>query len=82
MMVKVLFFGVISSTLGIRHVELEFNSPSGTLLVKELMLDLIKRYPTLPDTPYIVAVNHVQAGPDAEIKDNDEVAIMPPFSGG
>jgi len=35
----------------------------------------------LPEAP-VVAVNHAYAGPDVELANGDEVAILPPVAGG
>ena len=78
-MVKILFFGILASKTGTK--ELELDMPSGTT-VKQL-LDLLKeRFKDMPDGPFVFAVNETQATLETIINDNDEVAVMPPFSGG
>jgi len=76
MSVRVLFFGMIATRLGQRErmVPATHNMTLATLVS---MLDCagIK--------PLLLAVNQQQVSdPDLLINDGDEVAIMPPFSGG
>ncbi|MDH4226218.1 MAG: MoaD/ThiS family protein [Deltaproteobacteria bacterium] len=78
-MIKVLFFGILSSKTGVKETSIEARSG---MKVGDLLKELRKLYPALPNAPYMVAVNEEQAKQNTTIKDKDEVAIMPPFSGG
>lgn len=79
-MVKVLFFGILSSKTGCRETEVQLPSPETALSV--LMDMLRERFKDLPKAAYMIAVNKEQATLKTIVRDNDEVAIMPPFSGG
>lgn len=78
-MIKVLFFGILSTKCKTKELELDITS--GTT-VKELITILKERFSEMPDGPFIIAINETQATLDTMINDNDEVAVMPPFSGG
>ncbi len=78
-MIKVLLFGTLAQKAGRRVVELEYEAGATVAAV----VDIVKRE-YLGDEAgiYMTAVNEVQAKPEEIINDNDEIAIMPPFSGG
>ncbi|MEK7314022.1 MAG: MoaD/ThiS family protein [Deltaproteobacteria bacterium] len=79
-MVKVLFFGILSSKTGCKETEVELGSREVELSV--FMDGLRERFKDLPKAAYMIAVNKEQATLKTIVRDNDEVAIMPPFSGG
>ncbi len=72
----ILYFGQIQSITSLAKEEL-----NGATNLKELKELLIKKYPTLSDANFVFSVNQkiVEA---CELKENDEVALLPPFSGG
>ena len=78
-MIKVLFFGILSSKTATKELELEIENST---TVKELLDILKERFNGLPEGPFVFAINETQATLDTKINDGDEVAIMPPFSGG
>jgi len=52
--------------------------------LRELLDGILVRYPRLAahrDT-MLLAVNHAVANPDVVLKEGDEVALLPPVSGG
>lgn len=55
--------------------------PSGAT-VADLLALLAERIPSLTATPGLVAINHSYVQSDAELHDGDEVALIPPVSGG
>ncbi len=79
MKITVRFFALYREVAGKSHVEFDVK-PGATVgtLVERLRRD----YPGLPDTSLIIAVNTDFAGPDRALKDGDEVALLPPMSGG
>lgn len=79
-MVRVLFFGMLANKTGMRETTLELKKPSVT--VSDILDELRVRFKELPKAPYMIAVNEEQAGPETVVNDRDEVALMPPFSGG
>ena len=64
--------------------ELRFDEHPAT--VRDLLDLLVQRSPSLAgplgEARFLIAVNQELAHEDAPLKDNDEVALMPPFSGG
>ena len=78
-MVKILFFGILASKTGTKELELDIGSGKS---VAELLQILKERFNDMPDGPFVFAVNETQATLETIINDNDEVAVMPPFSGG
>ena len=81
MQVRVLFFGILKQVIG-KSVDL-IDLPEGASL-----RDLLSRYesqvPTLKQSlpSLALAVNQQYAGPDTPLTPNDEVALLPPVSGG
>jgi molybdopterin synthase sulfur carrier subunit len=80
MMVKILGFGIVKDIFGAPSKEIELKGPS---LVAGLKDVLETRFPDLKKlSSYAVAVNHEYAADTMEIKESDDVAIIPPVSGG
>jgi molybdopterin converting factor subunit 1 len=50
--------------------------------ISDLIELLAERLPALRTAPGMVAVNHTYVGPDFTLHDGDEVAFIPPVSGG
>jgi molybdopterin converting factor subunit 1 len=81
MRVRVLFFGVLRELAGKASDEIEL--PDGAT-VRRIMEQYADQIPGLKDAlPSIaLAVNQQYAGPDTVLRPNDEVALLPPVSGG
>ncbi len=84
-MIQVLFFARIADLAGVR--EASFQCPEGGVRLDDLVKKVTARFPALAESlarPKLLflAINQEQAGLDAQVRDGDEVAIMPPFSGG
>jgi molybdopterin converting factor subunit 1 len=81
MRVRVLFFGMLKDAAGKppEFVDLPANSSLRDLLAQfEAAIPQLKEMmPSLA-----VAINQQYAGPDTQLKENDEVALLPPVSGG
>ena len=60
---------------------LETPLPAGAR-VRDLVELLAARLPAVKTAPGMVAVNHTYVNPDVELHDGDEVALIPPVSGG
>jgi len=72
--VKVIFFGLLVEQAGCKSLEVQ----SGKTLA-----DVIARVGFTDIKPLLVAVNQEQIQDmDYIVQDGDEVALMPPFSGG
>jgi molybdopterin converting factor subunit 1 len=81
MRVRVLFFGVLKD-LAEKSSD-SFDLPEGAL-VRDVLAHYVSLCPGLTDAlgSVAVAVNHEYAGPETALKANDEVALLPPVSGG
>ena len=60
---------------------LEAPLPAGAR-VQDLLSQLMAQLPALGAARGLVAVNHEYVGPEAVLQDGDEVALIPPVSGG
>jgi len=78
---RVLFFAQLKDATGCNAVELAAASPLNTA---QLWTELLQRFPALAaHRPNVrLARNWEYAAPDAIFADNDEVALLPPVSGG
>lgn len=78
-MENVLVFGVASELIGCRSIGL----PSEIDSVGKLRTFLYQRYPGLKSlNSLMVAVNRTYAEDDHPISGRDEIAVIPPVSGG
>jgi molybdopterin synthase catalytic subunit len=81
-MIKVKLFAMLKDKAGSAEIALEERPET----VKDLLNLIVVRFPALKDSlscdRIMVAVNQEFVRPDAPLKDGDEVALMPPFSGG
>ena len=79
MKVQVLAFGIAKDIFGkpILNIELQSNT------ITDLKDTLETNYPELKKlSSYMVAVNNEYASGESELKEGDEIAIIPPVSGG
>ncbi|MBT4705923.1 MAG: MoaD/ThiS family protein [Deltaproteobacteria bacterium] len=79
MMIKLKYHGVVSEIIGTEVEVLEVDSNSS---VDSLCNMLNERWSKLSTVQYKVAVNHSISNTNSILEDEDEVAILPPFSGG
>ena len=80
-MIKVLLFGAAADRAGTREVELEIQA---SVTLAEIWPLLVERHPDLApmrDT-LAFAVNDEYAGAEDTVSPGDEVAVLPPVSGG
>lgn len=78
---RVLFFAQLKDVTGCNSIEL---APASSLNVEQLWAELLKKIPKLAAHRANVrlARNWEYAAPDAQFADTDEVALIPPVSGG
>ncbi len=77
---NVLFFGITRDLVG--KSQLAVDLPSGSR-VSDLMATLRGQFPALGGVKSIlVAVNSEYAEPDTVLQPTDEIALIPPVSGG
>lgn len=82
-MITVKFFAMLRQTIGTNEVTVDAASAT---TVRELIDCLGDRFPeiskTIQDSKAMIAVNHDFSDIDTPLKDGDEVAFIPPMSGG
>lgn len=80
MKISLLSFGIAKDIIGQRFVDLELTEG---ISVAELRAMLVQRYPRLSELASVrLAINSEYATEDSLLNDNDEVALIPPVSGG
>jgi len=77
---RVLLFAGLAEVLGCR--ELEWPSPSPPTTVGQLEAVLRAREPRLAEARFRIAVNRSYASAEDVLQSDDEVALIPPVSGG
>jgi MoaE-MoaD fusion protein len=81
MRVRVLFFGILRELAGRSADEIELREGS---VVRDVLAHYEATIPRLRDSfgSVALAVNQQYSGPDAQLDANDEIALLPPVSGG
>jgi len=81
MTVEVLFFGSLANTLGVRAHTLEL---SDNACVSDALSAIAENYPAIKThVPALaIAVNYEYVSPDHGLDNGDELALIPPVSGG
>ena len=80
MKIDILLFGITKDILGGERYVLDVE---GTVSVERLKEMLIAKHPELDNLKsLLVAVNNEYGKPETTISSNDEVALIPPVSGG
>ena len=74
--VKVLYFGAAHEAAG--RAEEEFRAGDTASLRNQIMA----KYPAMARIPFRMALNKTIVKEDSGLKENDIVAILPPFQGG
>lgn len=76
-MAKILFFGELAEIAGVRELNLVVKN------TEDLKLLITEMYPAMKLKTFTIAVNrNLVNAPVLPISDTDEIALMPPFSGG
>lgn len=79
MQVHVLLFAGLRESLGVDRVLLDLPAP-GT--ISDALLVLKERYPALSEQRFMTARNAAYAASDTSLEEGDELALIPPVSGG
>ncbi len=80
---KILLFGITRDIVGASELELPQNIAATLGDVDALRQFLTEKYPDLNNLSSLaIAVNNDYAGENAEIRQQDEIALIPPVSGG
>jgi molybdopterin converting factor small subunit len=77
MEIKIRAFGQLAEIAG--KSEWEMSNVEST---EELKLTLAEQFPEFSSLKYSVGVNHKVVQEDTRLHDTDQVALLPPFSGG
>ena len=79
--VRVLFFGAARDVVEANQLDLSLDAPA---TVSTAFQNLVSRFAPLErfGRSLLVAVNQEYATPDTQLKENDELAVFPPVSGG
>lgn len=76
MSIRVLFFGILADSQGTSMLDIHVDDPI-------TLADVLRKVAYDDSVPCLVAVNQQQQhNQSMMVHDGDEVAIMPPFSGG
>ncbi len=76
-MIRVLFFGKLKEITGKREINIDNCRTLGAL-----ENFLFEKYPDLKKEVFWIALNQKIVDEDIELKDKDEIALLPPISGG
>ena len=79
MKVRVLFFAYVREQVGMREAIIELGDGA---VVGDVWLRLRERFPRLPAEAPRFAVNQLYVDKAHPLHDNDELALIPPVSGG
>ncbi len=79
--VLVKFFASARDTVGEKDLKMEIKKNSK---VEDVMENLFEEYPDLQEMEdhLLISVNKDRTGKDEILKDGDEIAVMPPVTGG
>lgn len=80
MKVKILAFGIAKDIVGARKGEMDFTEEASISQVKAALTDRFPDFEAL--RKFSIAVNEEYQEDDYIIKEGDELAIIPPVSGG
>ena len=79
MRIKIKYFGILQEMSGHSEEVLDINDNPDT----EDLLNMLKtKYPKLAGANFTLAINQILENSTVELMDRDEVALLPPFSGG
>jgi molybdopterin synthase sulfur carrier subunit len=77
--VKVRFFARCREIVGEKEKEVELE---GGMRLMDIIDFLMSEYPELKKETLLTSLNHTYVNRNAELNDNDEIAVFPPVSGG
>jgi molybdopterin converting factor small subunit len=77
MQINVIIFGQLTDITGSNAITI-----NGVEDTDKLIRQLHKRYPSLAEYPYLIAVEKEVISSNTTLKDNCTVALLPPFAGG
>jgi len=80
--IKIKLFAYYREIVGKKELSIELKEE---ITINELMKMLVARYPKLSkfiDSTMMITLNHIHADGKELIKDDDEIALLPPVGGG
>lgn len=80
MKIRVLTFGIARDITDADHLMIELPAGSNAAALQAYLQELYPAFKRLKSLQ--IAVNTEYAAPDVLLKENDEIAIIPPVSGG
>ena len=80
MTVTVKYFGLIADITQKKDEEFSFDREPMTL--KQLQSTLEEQYPEIKNTTFSFAINQSLSQLNEVLKNNDKIALLPPFAGG
>lgn len=80
MKVNILAFGIAKDIVGARKGEMDFTEEASIAQVKDALTERFPKFEAL--RKFSIAVNEEYREDDYIIKEGDELAIIPPVSGG
>lgn len=81
MKVKVLFFAVARELAGISNIEVELDTNVAPT-TESLLAKILTLYPSLNTIQFRLAVNKKYVSGCVSLNEGDEIACLPPISGG
>jgi molybdopterin synthase sulfur carrier subunit len=79
MMLTIKYFGAVADVTQKQEEQFQFENVNS---LEGIQSELKARYPDLQKITYSFAINKSLANENATLKDNDELALLPPFAGG
>lgn len=74
---KILFFGKLKDVTGKKEIDVK-----GIKSLYDLKEFLFEKYPFLKNEIFLIAINSEIAPDNVELNEGDEIALLPPISGG
>ncbi len=84
MIVNVRLFASLKEIAGKDRISLHLSSEEGIMTVGDLKKKISEVYPSIQSLkiPFAVAINGAVANDKSVLNDRDEIALLPPVSGG
>ncbi len=80
MSVTLKYFGLLAEITHRNEEQMELTADVNTLLGLKSAVE--HRFPAFQKTAYSIALNQALCNDDLALKDDDEIAFLPPFAGG
>jgi sulfur-carrier protein len=80
MNITVKYFGLIADITSIQEEIVSLENTKGT--TAELTAILFNKYKEFKDASFVIALNRRIVVANTTLKDNDVIALLPPFAGG